>query len=87
MMCVLATPAWIACLQASTFGSIPLPIAPLFFALLVGAFALLLVFIQLGVLRYAYTRLGVSSGTALFLLFVQPVSHNDGHCLDGEIDR
>jgi uncharacterized membrane protein len=46
-----------------------LPIAPLFFALLVGAFALLLVFIQLGVLRYAYTRLGVSSGTALFLLF------------------
>lgn len=46
-----------------------LPIAPLFFALLVGAFALLLVFIQLGILRYAYTRLGVSSGTALFLLF------------------
>ena len=46
-----------------------LPIAPLFFALLVGAFALLLIFIQLGILRYAYTRLGVSSGTALFLLF------------------
>jgi uncharacterized membrane protein len=46
-----------------------LPIAPLFFALLVGAFALLLVFIQLGILRYAYTRLGVSSGTALLLLF------------------
>jgi uncharacterized membrane protein len=46
-----------------------LPIAPLFFALLVGAFALLLIFIQLGILRYAYTRLGVSSGPALFLLF------------------
>jgi len=45
-----------------------LPIPPLFFALLVAAFSLLLVFIQLGVLRYAYTRLGVSSSTALLLL-------------------
>jgi uncharacterized membrane protein len=46
-----------------------LPIAPLFFALLVGVFAVLLVFVQLGILRYAYTRLGVSSNTALLLLF------------------
>jgi len=46
-----------------------LPIAPLFFAALVAVFALLLIFIQLGVLRYAYTSLGVSSNTAMLLLF------------------
>jgi uncharacterized membrane protein len=46
-----------------------LPLTPLFFALLAGLFGLLLVFIQLGVLRYAYTRLGISSGTAMVLLF------------------
>jgi uncharacterized membrane protein len=45
-----------------------LPISPGFFALLIGAFSALLIFIQLGVLRYAYTRLGVSSATALLLL-------------------
>jgi uncharacterized membrane protein len=45
-----------------------LPISPWFFALLVGAVSALVVFIQLGVLRYAYVRLGVSSGTALLLL-------------------
>jgi uncharacterized membrane protein len=46
-----------------------LPIAPLFFAALVAVFALLLIFIQLGVLRYAYASLGVSSNTAMLLLF------------------
>jgi len=46
-----------------------LPLTPLFFALLAGAFGLLLIFVQLGILRYAYTRLGVSSNTALLLLF------------------
>ena len=46
-----------------------LPIAPLFFALLVAAFIGLVVFVQLGLLQYAYTRLGVSSNTALLLLF------------------
>ncbi|MGO8798829.1 MAG: DUF1614 domain-containing protein [Roseiarcus sp.] len=50
-----------------------LPIAPLFFAALVGVFALLLIVIQLRILRYAYTRLGVSSGTALLLLFASLV--------------
>jgi uncharacterized membrane protein len=45
-----------------------LPISPGFFALLVGAFSALIIFIQLGVLRYAYTRLGVSSAAALLLL-------------------
>jgi uncharacterized membrane protein len=50
-----------------------LPIAPLFFLLLVGAVALLLIFIQLRVLHYAYERLGVSSNTALLLLFASLV--------------
>ena len=46
-----------------------LSIAPVFFLLLVGLFAGLVLFVQLGILRYAYTRLGVSSNAALLLLF------------------
>jgi len=46
-----------------------LPISPFFFAILAGLFVFLLVFIQLGLLRYAYMRLGLSSGAALLLLF------------------
>jgi uncharacterized membrane protein len=46
-----------------------LPLAAPFFAILVGLFLLLVVLIEVNVLRYAYTRLGVSSGTALLLLF------------------
>jgi uncharacterized membrane protein len=46
-----------------------LPLAPPFFFILVGLFVALLVLIQIGVLRYAYTRLGISSGAALLLLF------------------
>jgi len=46
-----------------------LPLAPPFFFILVGLFVILLVLIQLGVLRYAYMRLGISSGAALLLLF------------------
>src|SRR5260370_20840353 len=46
-----------------------LPLAPPFLVILVGLFLLLLVLIQLGVLRYAYMRLGISSGAALLLLF------------------
>jgi len=46
-----------------------LPIAPVFFLLLVGLFAGLVLFVQLGILQYAYTRLGVSSNAALLLLF------------------
>jgi uncharacterized membrane protein len=45
-----------------------LPLAPPFFFILVGLFVALLVLIQLGVLRYAYMRLGISSGAALLLL-------------------
>jgi uncharacterized membrane protein len=46
-----------------------LPLAPPFFFILVGLFLILLLLIQLGVLRYAYMRLGISSGAALLLLF------------------
>src|SRR5262249_4151516 len=45
-----------------------LPLAPPFFLILVGLFIILLVLIQLGALQYAYTRLGISPGAALFLL-------------------
>ncbi len=46
-----------------------LPITPAFFAILVLAFGVLIVLIQFGILRYAYMKLGVSSGTAMLLLF------------------
>jgi len=46
-----------------------LPIAPSFFALLAAALGILLILVQIGVLRYAYMRLGVSSGMAFLLLF------------------
>src|SRR5262245_3835409 len=46
-----------------------LPLTPGFFSILVGLFVILLVLIQVGVLRYAYMRLGISSGAALLLLF------------------
>ena len=42
-----------------------LPLTPAFFSILVGLFFVLFVLIQVGALRYAYMRLGVSSGTAL----------------------
>jgi uncharacterized membrane protein len=45
------------------------PLAWPFFAILVGVFLVVVVLIQINVLRYVYTRLGVSSGTALLLLF------------------
>lgn len=48
-----------------------LPLAPGYFAILVGFF--LLVVLLLAILRYAYLSLGVSSGTALLLLFASLV--------------
>jgi uncharacterized membrane protein len=45
-----------------------LPLSLPFFALLVGAFLVVLALIQIGILRYAYMRLGVSPGAAMFLL-------------------
>jgi uncharacterized membrane protein len=44
------------------------PLAWPFFAILVGVFLLVVVLIQINVLRYAYTRLGINSGAALLLL-------------------
>jgi len=45
-----------------------LPLSPAFFAILVALFLVLVALIQIGILRYAYMRLGVSSGAALSLL-------------------
>src|SRR5947209_408727 len=45
-----------------------LPLTPPFFSLLVGIFIVLLVLVQLGVLRYAYMRIGLSRGAAILLL-------------------
>jgi hypothetical protein len=44
-----------------------LPLAPGFFAILVGFFLIVLI---LRSVRYAYESLGVSSNTSIFLLFV-----------------
>jgi uncharacterized membrane protein len=45
-----------------------LPLAPAFFSLLVGALVVLVLLVQLGVLRYAYLRIGLSPGAAVLLL-------------------
>jgi uncharacterized membrane protein len=46
-----------------------LPLSPTFFSILVGMFVVLVLLIQLGILRYAYIRIGISSRAALLLLF------------------
>jgi uncharacterized membrane protein len=46
-----------------------LPMTPGLFSVLVVLFAALIIIVQLRILRYAYLRLGVSPGAALFLLF------------------
>lgn len=46
-----------------------LPLAPAFFLILVLFFVFLVIYAEIRVVRYAYTQLGVSSRTALFLLF------------------
>jgi uncharacterized membrane protein len=45
-----------------------LPLTPPFFSLLVGVFIVLVVLIQIGTLRYAYLRIGLSPGAAFILL-------------------
>jgi uncharacterized membrane protein len=45
-----------------------LPLTPPFFSLLVAIFAVLIVLVQLGVLRYAYLRIGLRPGAAMLLL-------------------
>jgi uncharacterized membrane protein len=46
-----------------------LPLTPPFFLILVGLFVVLLVLIQLGVLNFAFTQLGLSPRAAFLLLF------------------
>jgi uncharacterized membrane protein len=46
-----------------------LPLTLPFFSLLVGAFLVLAILVQIRILRYAYLRLGVSPGVAILLLF------------------
>jgi len=45
-----------------------LPLNPTFFSILVGVFLALVLLIQLGILRYAYMRIGVGSAVDLLLL-------------------
>jgi uncharacterized membrane protein len=45
-----------------------LPLTPTFFSLLVGAYIVLVLVIQLGALRYAYLRIGLSPAAAITLL-------------------
>jgi uncharacterized membrane protein len=45
-----------------------LPLTPTFFSILVGVVVALVVLIQLGVLRYAYARVGISARAAFLLL-------------------
>ena len=45
-----------------------LPLTPAFFSVLVGLFVVLFLLLQLGALRYAYLRIGLSPGVALLLL-------------------
>ena len=64
---------------------LPLPAA--FFAFLVGAAVIVLLLLQIGVLRYAYHRIGLSAGSALLVLtaslvgsyFNVPVAEWPGH--------
>lgn len=46
-----------------------LPLALPFFAMLIGALIVLIVLLQIGVLKYAYSRLGLSPGAAYLMLF------------------
>jgi uncharacterized membrane protein len=51
----------------SNYHYLPLPLP--IFSLLVGAFLVLALLVQIRILRYAYMRLGVSPGAAILLLF------------------
>jgi len=46
-----------------------LPLAPAFFLILVAILFFVFILLPLGLLQYAYEQLGVSPGTAVFLLF------------------
>jgi hypothetical protein len=47
---------------------LPLPLP--FFSILVGMFAVLIVLLQLGALRYAYRSIGLSPSSAVLVLLV-----------------
>jgi uncharacterized membrane protein len=53
-------------MQSSHLHYLPLPLP--FFSILVGAVVVLVILLQLGVLQYAYRRLGIGPGAALSLL-------------------
>lgn len=53
-------------MHLSQLHYLPLPLP--FFAILAGAVLALVVLVQLGILRYAYMRLGISRGAAMLLL-------------------
>jgi uncharacterized membrane protein len=63
-----------------------LPLSPSLFAILGGIYLAVVALIQVGILRYAYTRLGVGPGVAFLLLlgsllgsyFNIPIAHLDG---------
>jgi uncharacterized membrane protein len=58
-------------MHMSQMHYLPLPLP--FYSILVGLFVLLAVLIQVGVLRYAYMRIGLSPGAALLLLLASLV--------------
>lgn len=45
-----------------------LPLTPLFYGALAGVLLLVVLFVQVGILRYAYAQLGLRPGTALIVL-------------------
>lgn len=47
-----------------------LPLTLPFFFILFGLFAIVLALVQIGILRYAYVRIGISRGSALTILFL-----------------
>jgi hypothetical protein len=49
-----------------------LRLAPAFILIRIAVFVILVIFVEILVLRYAYMQLGVSSRTALLLLFASP---------------
>lgn len=71
-----------------------LPLTPGFFSILVAVLVIVMVVVQIGALRYAYMRLGLSSGTALLLLvgsligsyFNVPIAETEGQrVVTGEV--
>lgn len=81
---------WEAPLSHLNYLPLPFP----FFAILAGIFLALIVLIEIGVLRYVYTRLGVGPRAVMLLLFASllgsyfniPVAQLPGHRMLAERD-